>query len=93
MNVQMELTDLPYEIQKCILDRLDEKDHISMHRVSKSWQFMIVEYLNEKHSIKSSDWKWFCRCEPQTERCSKCLARIRSRIDAKGLANDWNWWI
>ena len=90
---QMELIDLPHEIQKHILDRLDEKDHVSMHRVSKSWRFMIVDYLNDKHSIKSTDWKWFCRHEPQIARCSECLAKIRNKTDAKGLENDWNWWI
>ena len=89
----MELAELPYEIQKSILDLLDEKDLKKMYQVSKSWQLMIVEYLNDKHSIKSIDWKWFCRHQPQIERCSECLARSRNKIDTRGLADDWNWWI
>ena len=45
MNKKTDLTDIPYELQERILDKLDQEDHISMHQVSKSWQFMIAQYL------------------------------------------------
>ena len=45
MKEKIELSDFPFEIQKRVLDRLGDKDHVSMHRVSKSWQFMISKYL------------------------------------------------
>ena len=45
MNGKISLNDLPFEIQKKIMDLLGEKDHVSMHRVSKSWQCMVSEYL------------------------------------------------
>ena len=45
MEEKTELNDLPFEIQKNILDKLDDKDHVSINRVSKSWQFMISRYL------------------------------------------------
>ena len=93
MSDHIELADFPYEIQKRILDLLDEKDFISMHRVSTSWQCMIARYLSDKNSIKATDWRWFCRHQPQIEQCSECLMKIRNKKDTKGLANDWNWWI
>ena len=93
MNGQTEVIDLPYEIQKKILDQLKEKDLISMHRVSKSWQVMIGKYMSDKCSIKSKDWKWFCRHRPQKPHCSQCLERMRNKNDARGLADDWNWWL
>ena len=45
MKEEIELSDFPFEIQKRVLDRLGDKDHVSMHRVSKSWQVMISKYL------------------------------------------------
>ena len=69
MNDQMKLDETPYEIKKRILERLDEEDLKKIYQVSKSWQLMIVEYLNDKHSIKATDWKWFCRDQPQIEHC------------------------
>ena len=57
MNKQIEFLDLPYEIQQKILDQLDQKDHVSLYRVSKEWQFLMRQYLNDKNSIKSVDWK------------------------------------
>ena len=89
----IDLVDLPYEIQKQIFDRLDEKDHVSMHRTSKSWQFMIEQYMNDKTSIKCADWKWFCRHFPQIPNCSECLAKMRTKTHTNGLSNDWKWWI
>lgn len=93
MNGKIEIIDLPYEIQKPILDLLDEKDLISMYRVSQSWRLMIRKYMIDKSSIKRTDWKWFCRHNPQIPHCSKCLERMRNKNDDRGLANDWNWWL
>ena len=93
MNEQIGLIDCPYEIQKRILDKLDEKDHISMYRVSKSWQIMIGQYMTDKNSIKSTDWKWFCRHKPQIAFCSKCKARIQNKKNANDEGNDWEWWL
>ena len=93
MADHIEITDLPFEVQKGILDRLDEKDLISMHRVSKSWQSMIVRYMDDTSSIKATDWRWFCRHSPRIERCSECLKKIRNKNDIKDLADDWNWWV
>ena len=95
MNGQIEFVDLPYETQKHILDKLDEKDHISMFRVSKSWQFMIGQYMNDKSTVKPSDWRWFCRHNPKVPHCSKCLTQFREKCDAneKNGADDWNWWM
>ena len=45
MKEKIELSDFPFEIQKRVLDRLGDKDHVSMYRVSKSWQVMISQYL------------------------------------------------
>ena len=45
MKEKIDLSDVPFEIQKRVLDLLSEKDHVSMHRVSKSWQLMISQYL------------------------------------------------
>ena len=52
MNKKIELTDFPYEIQQRIFDLLNEKDHISMHRVCKSWQLMITQYLRHVFILK-----------------------------------------
>lgn len=52
MNNKIELTDFPFELQERILDKLDEKDHISLHRVSKSWQFMMAQYLRNVFIMK-----------------------------------------
>ena len=93
MSDQIEFTELPYEIQKRVLDRLGEKDLISMHRVSKSWKSLIVQYMDDKSSIKSTDWTWFCRHQPRIEQCSQCLMKLRNKNDKKGLADDWNWWV
>ena len=93
MNKQIEFLDLPYEIQQKILDQLDQKDHVSLYRVSKEWQFLMRQYLNDKNSIKSVDWKWYCRHRPQIPHCSRCLERLRNKNDSRGLANDWEWWI
>ena len=93
MNKQIEFVDLPYEIQKKILDLLSQKDHVSLHRVSKAWKFLIGQYLDDQNSIKPADWKWFCRHQPQIPHCSKCLKQIRQKKDSKGLANDYKWWI
>ena len=52
MKEKIELSDFPFEIQKRVLDRLGDKDHVSMHRVSKSWQFMISKYLRIAFQFK-----------------------------------------
>ena len=93
MEKEIQFVDFPFEIQEKILDLLDEKDHVSMHRVSKSWKQMISDYLNEKHTIHPRDWKWFCRHDPLKKHCHQCLNRCRSKNDPKGLANDWKWWL
>ena len=93
MSETIDICGLPCEIQKRVLDFLDEKDHVSMFRVSKSWRFMIVQYMNDKNSIKPKDWKWYCRHRPQIPHCSKCMARMLEKNGVKDLTNDWNWWL
>lgn len=92
MDKKIVLDECPYEIQKRILDLLDEKDHITIHRVSKSWRMMICQYMDDKTSIKAIDWKWFCKHTPQIMQCSQCLKQRRNKVDDRGLAEDWKWW-
>ena len=93
MKKEIQLVDFPFEIQEKILDLLNEKDHVSMHRVSKSWKQMISDYLNEKNTIHPRDWKWFCRHDPKIKHCHRCLNKCRTKNDQRGLATDWNWWL
>ena len=88
----MDITDCPYEIQERILKRLDSKDYVSINKVSKSWRLMICEFLDEQHSIKASDWKWYCGHDPKIVKCSQCLEKCRKRAAVRGLADDWKWW-
>lgn len=90
---EIQLVDFPCEIQEKILDLLDQKDHVSMHRVSKSWKQMISDYLNKKDAIHPRDWKWFCKHEPQIKHCHRCLNKCRNKKDQRGLSNDWRWWL
>ena len=53
MKEKIDLSDVPFEIQKRVLDLLSEKDHVSMHRVSKSWQLMISQYLRIAFQLNS----------------------------------------
>ena len=89
---KVDLSDFPYEIQKQVLSKLDEKDLIAMHEVSKSWKFMIVGYMNDKHSVKSKDWRWFCKHQPQIEKCSICLEKLRKKINSNEKDDVWYWW-
>ena len=86
------LSDAPYEIQKQVLDKLDEKDLVAMHKVSEAWKSMIVHYLNDKHSVKSKDWRWFCKHQPQVEKCSICLRKLRKKIESGDKDDVWYWW-
>lgn len=88
-----DMSELPCELQWQILDYLDQKDHVSMHRTSSSWRNMLIRYLNNKDAIKFSDWRWFCRHFPQRPSCSECMAKLLSKIDDRQLAKDWNWWL
>ena len=89
---KVDLSDFPYEIQKQVLDKLDEKDLKAMHEVSKTWKSMIVEYMNDKNSVKSKDWRWFCKHQPQVEKCSICLGKLRKKIENNERDDVWYWW-
>ena len=51
MEGKIELKDLPFEIQKMLLNKLDDKDYVSMYLVSKSWRFMISRYLRAVFNV------------------------------------------
>lgn len=93
MSQQMSLSNLPFELQKQILDHLDQADHMAMYQTSTAWQAMIKYYLSDVNKIRSADWRWYCRHHPQVAYCTECLNRMKSRNDVRGLARDWNWWI
>ena len=88
-----DMSELPCELQWQILDNLDEKDHISMHRTSSNWRNMLIRYLNNKNAIKGTDWRWFCRHHPQIPGCSECRIKLQDRNNDRQLAKDWNWWL
>ena len=92
MAKKLDLSEFPYEIQKQVLDKLDEKDFVAMHKVSTTWKSMIGEYLNDKHSVKSKDWRWFCKHQPQVEKCSICLGKLRKKIENSDNDDVWYWW-
>ena len=85
--------DLPYEIQIKILDRLNQNDHVALHRTSSRFQNMITRYLIDKDIVRGEDWKWFCRHDPKIPYCSRCLHLFRTKNDDKGLAQEWRWWL
>ena len=88
-----DLADLPYELQVRILARLDQKDHVAIHRTSKRWRNLITRYLNDEGSIKLKDWRWYCRHNPGIPSCSSCLDKVRARKDNRNLGKDWKWWL
>lgn len=92
MANRLDLSELPYEIQKQVLDKLDDEAFVAMHKVSETWKSMIVQYLNDKHSVKSKDWRWFCKHEPQVEKCSICLRKLRKKIESDEKDDAWYWW-
>ena len=88
-----DMSELPCELQWQILDYLDQKDHVSMHRTSSSWRNMLIGYLNSKNTIKPTDWRWFCRHRPQKLSCTECRVKLQNKINDTQLANDWKWWL
>ena len=85
-----DLTDLPYELQIRILTLLDQKDHVALHRTSKTWRDMIIHFMTDFNAVKIKDWRWYCRHKPSIPFCPQCLDKIQNK---RGLGDDWNWWL